>query len=123
MVRRNRFISRIEEIEEKIRQDRIERINKLEKVEILAAIIHFGNGNLEDLHFSSGSTVTRQGLEYACLVNNISIYGKKSKKNYLKIMLESVGEKLLDDDFIDNGSTVKTKALIRFYKQLITANR
>ena len=122
MVRVNRFINRVKEIEEKILQNRIESIKKLQKVEILAGIIHNGGGELETSHFSSGSTVTREGLEYACLVNQIPFNGRKNKKNYLKIMLEYVGEELLDDDFNDNGSTVKTKSLIRIYRNLIIAN-
>tara|TARA_B110000008_G_C16889976_1_gene532440 strand:- start:499 stop:870 length:372 start_codon:yes stop_codon:yes gene_type:complete len=122
MVRVKRFINRIKEIEEKILQDKIEKIQDLQKVEILAGIIHNGGGILETSHFSSGSTVTREGLEYACFVNKIPFSGGKNKKNYLRIMLNSVGEELLDDDFNDNGSTVKTKALIRIYRNLIMTN-
>jgi hypothetical protein len=122
MVRVKRFSNRIEEIEEKILQNRIQSIKKLQKVEILAGIIHNGGGDLDISHFSSGSTVTRAGLEFACLVNQIPVHGKKNKKKYLKTMLEYVGDELLVDDFNDNGSTVKTKALIRVYKPLIIAS-
>lgn len=122
MIRVNRFINRVKEIEEKILQNRIESIEKLQKVEILAGIIHNGGGDLEISHFSSGSTVTRAGLEYACLVNQIPFDGKGNKKNFLRAMLEYFGDELLDSDFNDKGSTVNTKALIRIYKNLIEAS-
>jgi len=120
MRRIERFSHRIEEIERRILQKRIERITKLQKIEILAGIIHRGGGKLAESHFSSGSTVTRNGLEYACLVNKIPLIGEKNKKNYLRIMLEYVDDNLQKKDFIDKGSTVKTEALIRIYRGLIT---
>ena len=123
MNKASRFSTRIEEIEKRILKNKIDSIKKLQKVEILAGIIHNGGGDLSLSHFSSGSTVTRNGLEYACQINNITLHGRRTKKNYLRIMLESVGDNLLEDDFIDKGSTVKTKALIRIYRQLILSNR
>jgi hypothetical protein len=123
MKRIRRFSRRLEEIERRILENKIEKVTKLQKIEILAGIIHNGSGELKESHFSSGSTVTRKGLEYACLVNKIPLIGKNTKKNYLRILLEYVGDNLQKNDFIDKGSTVKTDALIRIYRGLIAKSQ
>ncbi len=96
---------------------RMERITKLQKNEILAGSIHRGGGKLAESHFSSGSTVTRNGLEYACLVNKIPLIGEENKKNYLRIMLEYVDDNLQKKDktYIKNFTSVELK---RFKKDI-----
>ena len=99
----------------------IEREIKFQKVEILAAILNQIGEELESNHFSSGSTVTRSGLQAACktICRDTYVDGM-SKKACLETMLNFFGDDLREGDFISLGSTVTRKALMRIYRYLLS---
>jgi len=121
--RPKRYSARISKIKRNLLQNSIERVDNLGKVEVLSSIISHGNRELDVKDFSDGSTVTKAGLRAACVSNSIALPKKVTKKNLLKAMLESVGDKLEDGDYIKNGGTVTTKSLVRFYKLLLRGEK
>tara|TARA_Y100000589_G_C27140713_1_gene624566 strand:- start:696 stop:1070 length:375 start_codon:yes stop_codon:yes gene_type:complete len=97
-----------------------EREIKFQKVEILAAILNQVGEDLESNHFSSGSTVTRTGLQASCkAICGIDNVERMSKKACLGTMLNFFGDELEEGDFISPGSTVTRKALMRIYRFLL----
>ena len=113
----NRFNRRIGIIREMTL--RRERVSDLEKVEVLACIISHGGGELKTSHFSDGSTVTRDGLEFACIINGIELPQNKTKENLLGALLRHVGKSMIPRDVIHPGSTVQADALERVYLGLL----
>ena len=98
----------------------VEREIKFQKVEILAAILNQVGENLEANHFSSGSTVTRTGLQASCkAICQIDNVETMSKKACLATMLNFFGDEIKEGDFISPGSTVTKKALMRIYRYLL----
>ena len=74
---------------------------------------------MEASHFSSGSTVTRYGLEFACIINGIELPRNKTKENLLGALLRHVGKTMIPGDVIKPGSTVQADALERVYSGLL----
>ena len=87
------------------------------KVEILGAILQNLGLSLKDNYWSTGSTVTLDGL--------LAVHGglqgqsseEKTKEGTLKAILELVGEEYdSETDFVENGSTVTRYALMKILR-------
>ena len=96
-----------------------ESASSLKKVEILSCIISHGGLELETNDFSGGSTVTRTGLERACIANGVTIPKPKTKKKLLISLLNHVNRPYIKGDFHKIGSTVERVALLRIYRGLL----
>ena len=92
-------------------------MNNMQKQEVLALIIAHGGMKIEESDFSSGSTVTKAGLERACISNGIEIPKPSTKKNLVKALLSHVGYRYVEGD-VQRGSTVEKVALIRILEGL-----
>lgn len=93
---------------------------KFQKVEILAAILNHMEVDLQATYFSSGSTVTRAGLQKMCE----SICGvdasSYSKKKCLELSLEHLGySDGIEDYFLSPGSTITKNALMKIYQLIL----
>ena len=90
---------------------------KFQKVEILAVILNHMGESLESNYFSSGSTVTRAGLQKMCeTICDVEDVSKFSKKTCLEVMLQHFGDTNgIQGYFLSPGSTVTRKALMRIY--------
>jgi len=90
---------------------------KFQKVEILAVILNHMGASLESNHFSSGSTVTRAGLQKMCeTICDVEDVSKFSKKTCLEVTLQHFGDTNgIQGYFLSPGSTVTRKALMRIY--------
>ena len=89
----------------------------MQKQEVLALIIAHGGMKIEEEDFSSGSTVTKIGLERACASNGIDIPKPSTKKNLVGALLSHVGYRYVEGD-VQRGSTVEKVALIRILEGL-----
>ena len=89
----------------------------MQKQEVLALIIAHGDMKIEYDDFSSGSTVTKTGLERACASNGIAIPNPSTKKNLVKALLSHVGKPYIKGD-VRKGSTVEKVVLIRILEGL-----
>ena len=89
----------------------------MQKQEVLALIIAHGDMKIEHDDFSSGSTVTKTGLERACASNGIAIPNPSTKKNLVKALLSHVGYSYLEGD-VGAGGTVEKIVLIRILEGL-----
>ena len=89
----------------------------MQKQEVLALIIAHGDMKIEHDDFSSGSTVTKTGLERACASNGIAIPNPSTKKNLVKALLSHVGKAYIKGD-VRKGSTVEKVVLIRILEGL-----
>ena len=94
----------------------------LKKVEILSCIISHGGLELETDDFSDGSTVTRTGLERACIANGVTIPKPMTKKTLLTALLNHVNRPYIEGDVHKKGSTVERVALLRIYRGLLDKN-
>ena len=94
----------------------------LKKVEILSCIISHGGLELETDDFSDGSTVTRTGLERACIANGVTIPKPITKKTLLIALLNHVNRPYIEGDLHKKGSTVERVALLRIYRGLLDKN-
>ena len=92
-------------------------MNDMQKQEVLALIIAHGGMRIEEADFSSGSTVTKTGLERACASNGIAIPNPSTKKNLVKALLSHVEYSYLESD-VGAGGTVEKIALIRILEGL-----
>ena len=93
---------------------------KFQKVEILAAILNHLGKELEPDYFSSGSTVTRLGLQSICgAICGDQYHEGMSKKVCIETILKFFGDELTEGDFITLGSTVTRKSLMRIYRLLL----
>jgi|APSaa5957512535_1039671.scaffolds.fasta_scaffold28499_2 hypothetical protein len=99
-----------------------ESASSLKKVEILSCIISHGGLELEDDDFSDGSTVTRTGLERACIANGVTIPKPITKKTLLIALLNHVNRPYIEGDLHKKGSTVERVALLRIYRGLLDKN-
>ena len=99
-----------------------ESASSLKKVEILSCIISHGGLELETDDFSDGSTVTRTGLERACIANGVTIPKPITKKTLLIALLNHVNRPYIEGDLHKKGSTVERVALLRIYRGLLDKN-
>ena len=89
----------------------------MQKQEVLALIIAHGGMRIEEADFSSGSTVTKAGLERACISNGVAIPVPSTKKKLVKSLLSHVGKSYVKGD-VRKGSTVEKVVLIRILEGL-----
>ena len=106
----------------RIREILDESASSLKKVEILSCIISHGGLELETDDFSDGSTVTRTGLERACIANGVTIPKPMTKKTLLTALLNHVNRPYIEGDVHKKGSTVERVALLRIYRGLLDKN-
>jgi len=106
----------------RIREILDESASSLKKVEILSCIISHGGLELETDDFSDGSTVTRTGLERACIANGVTIPKPMTKKTLLTALLNYVNRPYIEGDVHKKGSTVERVALLRIYRGLLDKN-
>ena len=99
-----------------------ESASSLKKVEILSCIISHGGLELETDDFSDGSTVTRTGLERACIANGVTIPKPMTKKTLLIALLNHVNRPYIEGDVHKKGSTIERVALLRIYRGLLNKN-
>ena len=94
---------------------------KFQKVEILAVILNHMGEPLESNYFSSGSTVTRAGLQKMCqTICDVKDVSKFSKKTCLEVILQHFGDTSdIHRYFLSPGSTVTRKALMRIYHHIL----
>ena len=92
-------------------------MSDMQKQQVLASIISHGNLKIEAIDFSSGSTITKAGLERACISNGIDIPKPSTKKNLVKALLSYVGKPYVKGD-VRKGSTVEKVVLIRILEGL-----
>ena len=94
---------------------------KFQKVEILAVILNHMGEPLESNYFSSGSTVTRAGLQKMCqTICDVEDVSKFSKKTCLEVILQHFGDTNgMQGYFLSPGSTVTRKALMRIYYHIL----
>ena len=76
---------------------------------------------LESNYFSSGSTVTRAGLQKMCqTICDFEDVSKFSKKTCLEVILQHFGDTNgMQGYFLSPGSTVTRKALMRIYSHIL----
>ena len=76
---------------------------------------------LESNYFSSGSTVTRAGLQKMCqTICDVEDVSKFSKKTCLEVILQHFGDTDgMQGYFLSPGSTVTRKALMRIYYHIL----
>ena len=89
----------------------------MQKQEVLALIIAHGDLRIEEADFSSGGTVTKAGLERACISNGVVIPVPSTKKKLVEALLSHVGYRYVEGD-VQRGSTVEKVALIRILEGL-----
>jgi hypothetical protein len=89
----------------------------MQKQEVLSLIISHGGMKIEEEDFSVGSTITRAGLERACVSNGVAIPYPPTKKNTLMALLKHVNKPYIEGD-VRRGSTIEKIALIRILEGL-----
>ena len=93
---------------------------KFEKVEILAAILNHMGVDLQSSFFSSGSTVTRDGLQKMCESICSVDASSYSKNKCVEITLGHLGYSGGGEDYFQStGSTITKNALIKIYQLVL----